>query len=132
MATRRPYVRPMQPGWWRRNPYLLRYMAREMTAPFVALYALVLLAGLVCLALGPFAWAGYLAWLQSPFALAMHALLAAIFAYHTFTWFAIMPKTMPPLIVNGRKVDAGSITAAGLIVATLCMLTLWLIAGAVA
>jgi hypothetical protein len=36
------------------------------------------------------------------------------------------------VIVKGRKVDAGSITAAGLIVATLCMLALWLIAGAVA
>ena len=39
MSVRRPLKRPMQ-GWWRRNPYFIRYMAREATAPFVAVYAL--------------------------------------------------------------------------------------------
>ena len=29
--ARRPYVRPMQ-GWWRRDPFFMRYMLREATA----------------------------------------------------------------------------------------------------
>jgi len=33
--ARRPYVRPMT-GWWRRNPYFMRYMLREGTAVVVA------------------------------------------------------------------------------------------------
>ena len=46
MTVRKPYVRPMA-GWWRRNPFFVRYMMRELTAPFVAIYALILLIGLV-------------------------------------------------------------------------------------
>lgn len=132
MAARRPYVRPVKAGWWHRNPYFVRYMAREMTAPFVALYALILLAGLVCLASGPDAWNVYVELLRTPPSLALHALLVAVLAYHTYTWFTIMPKTMPPVILGGRKVDAAGITGAGLVAATLCMLVLWLLVGAAA
>ena len=35
MAARRTYVRPMQ-GWWTKNPYFMKYMAREATAIYVA------------------------------------------------------------------------------------------------
>ena len=132
MAARRPYVRPVQPGWWRRNPYFLRYMAREATAPFVALYALILLAGVVCLSLGQDAWRAYIEALQSPASLTVHAVLLLVFVYHTFSWFAIMPKTMPPVIVDGRRMEAGAITGVGLVAATLCMWILWIVAGAVA
>jgi fumarate reductase subunit C len=132
MAARRPYVRPVQPGWWRRNPYFGRDRAREATAPFVALYALILLAGLVCLAEGPEAWRAYIEALQSRAWLALHVLLVGIFTYHTFSWFAIMPKTMPPVIVDGRRLEAGAITGAGLAAATLCMWILWIVAGGAA
>ena len=132
MAARRPYVRPVQPGWWRRNPYFVRYMAREVTAPFVALYALILLSGLVCLAAGPDAWRSYIEALQSRAALALHVVLVGIFTYHTFSWFAIMPKTMPPVIVDGRRMEAGAITGVGLVAATICMCILWIVAGGAA
>ncbi len=36
MSARRPYVRPMT-GWWRRDPFFVRYMIREATALMVAL-----------------------------------------------------------------------------------------------
>jgi len=51
MAGRGGYRRPMR-GWWRRDPFFVRYMAREATALGVAVYALVLCVGVVCLALG--------------------------------------------------------------------------------
>lgn len=132
MAARRPYVRPVQPGWWRRNPYFVKYMAREATAPFVALYALILLAGVVCLSLGQDAWRAYIEALQSPVSLAVHAVLVLVFVYHTFSWFAIMPKTMPPVIVDGRRMEASAITGIGLVAATICMWILWIVAGGVA
>src|SRR3954468_17960450 len=131
MAVHRPYVRPMQ-GWGRRDPFFPRYMAREMTAPFVALYALILLAGIACLALGRDAWDAWIALSASAPAIALHVLLVGIFTYHTFSWFRIMPKTMPPIVVRGRKVAAGAITLAGIAAAALCMAALWLIAGVVA
>jgi fumarate reductase subunit C len=131
MAVRRPYVRSME-GWWRRNPFFLHYMAREMTAPLVALYALILLAGLVCLALGPVPYEAYVDALASPASLALHVLLIGVFVYHTFTWFQIMPKTMPPVIVRGSRISAATVTWSGIAGAAIGMAALWLVARALA
>ena len=49
MSARRPYVRPMA-GWWRKNPFFVEYMVHEATAIFVAIYALLLLVSVTCLA----------------------------------------------------------------------------------
>ena len=51
MSARRPYVRSMD-GWWRRDPFFIRYMIREATAVLVVAYAAVLLLGVVRLAPG--------------------------------------------------------------------------------
>jgi len=127
----RTYRRPMT-AWWRRDPFFMHYMAREATAPFVALYALVLLAGLVHLAQGEAAFNAFLAALASPLSLASHALLLAVFVYHTFTWFRIMPKTMPPVVVAGKRVPAAAITGAGLAAAAAAWIAIFLLARCVA
>ena len=115
-------------GWWRRDPFFIRYMAREATAPFVALYAIVLLAGIVSLAYGADAYEDWLEALASPGWIAAHAILVAIFAYHTYTWFQIMPKTMPPVVVRGRRLAPEAITFAGIAAAVLASLALWVLA----
>lgn len=128
---RRPYVRPMG-QWWLRDPFLVRYMLRELTAAFVALYALVLLAGLVQLARGPDAWGRWLAALRSPLSVALHAVLLAAFLYHSWSWFRIMPKTMPPLRIGTNAVSANTLTAAGVaaaVAASAFVLGLLLLAG---
>lgn len=124
MAIRRTYVRPMA-GWWRRNPVFLIYMAREVTAVFVAAYALVLLAGLLRLAQGPAAFEQWLEGLRSPGSIAFHVLLFAVFAYHTWSWFTIMPKTMPPVVVGGRKLAPAAITALGLAASAIASIALY-------
>ena len=129
--TRRTYMRKMD-GWWKRDPFFLRYMAREATAVFVVIYALGLLTGLVRLAQGEAAFAGWVAALRSPASIALHAVLLAVFVYHTYTWFAIMPKTMPPIVVAGRKLAPGAITGAGLGAAAILSLALFLGARALA
>lgn len=113
MAIRRTYVRPMA-GWWKRNPFFMRYMAREVTALFVAAYALVLLAGLARLSQGEAAFGQWLDGLRSPLSIAFHLLLLAIFVYHTYSWFTIMPKTMAPVIVGGKRLSNAAITGMGL------------------
>jgi hypothetical protein len=51
MAQVKTYVRPMG-GWWRRDPYFTRYMIREASSVFLAIYAIVLLVGLLRLTQG--------------------------------------------------------------------------------
>ena len=116
MSARRPYMRPMR-GWWRRDPFFVRYMIREATALIVAAYALVLLAGVLCLAQGEAAWNGWLAQLRSPVSIVLHVLMLAAMIYHTYSWFEIMPKTMPALFVGGKRVTATTITMSGLVAA---------------
>ena len=112
--TRRTYVRPMD-GWWKRDPFFVRYMAREVTSIFVVLYAAILLVTLLRLAQGEASYDAWLATLQSPAMLLLQALLVPVFLYHTLSWFQIMPKTMAPVIVGGKKVPGTAITAGGLV-----------------
>ncbi|WP_028534527.1 fumarate reductase [Paludibacterium yongneupense] len=123
MNKRRPYVRPME-GWWRKNPYFIEYMVHEGTALFVAAYALVLLIGVVRLAQGEAAWKAWLTALQSPLSVFAHLILLLAIGYHSYTWFKIMPRTLPPLSLGGKRVPGGAITATGLIAVALASLAL--------
>ena len=111
-TVRRPYVRPMQ-GWWRRDPFFVRYMVREVTAVAVAVYALILMGGVVCLAQGTLAWNLWLAAMRSPWSLLLHGVLLYAMVVHAKSWFEIMPKTMPMMFVGGKRVAASTITRSG-------------------
>jgi fumarate reductase subunit C len=113
---RRPYVRSMD-GWWRKNPFFVEYMIHEGTALFVAAYAGVLLTGLVRLSQGEAAWNSWLTALQNPWYIGFHLAALAAITYHTYTWFKIMPRTMPPVVVGGQKLAGWVITSTGLAVA---------------
>jgi len=123
MGVRRTYVRPMD-GWWKRDPFFIWYMAREMTAPFVALYSVILLATVLRLAQGREAFDAWVAWLRSDTSIVLHVVLFLVFVYHTWTWFKIMPKTMPPVVVGGRKLAPGTITGAGVAAAVIASIAL--------
>ena len=112
--ARRPYVRPMD-GWWKRDPFFVKYMAREATSVFVVVYAVILLTTALRLAEGQASFERWVAVLRSPAMVLSHVVLLIVFAYHTFSWFEIMPKTMAPVVIGGRKVPACAITAAGLV-----------------
>ena len=131
MGETRGYVRPMA-GWWRRNPFVVRYMAREASALFVAAYALVLLWGLVRLGEGREAFEAWLLALASPASIALHVVLLAVFAFHTVSWFRIMPKTLPPIAVAGRRLSPGVVTGLGLAASAACSLALLAAAWALA
>ena len=108
----RAYIRPMR-GWWRRNPFFIRYMVREATAVAVGVYAIVLSTGVVRLAQGEAAWNGWLEALRSPWSLLMHLGLLVAMIVHAKTWFEIMPKTMPMIFIGGRRLAAPTITRTG-------------------
>jgi fumarate reductase subunit C len=127
---RHAYVRPMK-GWWRTDPFFMRYMAREATAFAVLAYAVILMLGAVCLAQGEAAWNGWLQALRSPWSIALHVLLLVAMVVHAQSWFEIMPKTMPMLFVNGKRVGEAAIMRTGwaaAVIASLALLALawWL------
>jgi fumarate reductase subunit C len=104
------YTRPMA-GWWCRNPFYLWYMLREASCVFITAYALVLLLGLYRLIQGKAAFEGWLASLSSPASLVLHATAVLVVLYHAWTWFKVMPRTMPFLRIGNRRVPDGLIVS---------------------
>src|SRR5205085_4417045 len=111
-VAHRAYVRPMT-GWWRRDPFFVRYMVREATALAVLAYAIVLAVGVVRLAQGEVAWNGWLASLRTPWSVVLHGVMLVAMVIHAKSWFDIMPKTMPMMFVGGQRVAASTITRSG-------------------
>jgi fumarate reductase subunit C len=109
-------------GWWRRHPVFRRYMLREASAVALTAYALWLLAGLGCLVQGEAAFETWRALGRTPLAVALHALALPLLAYHSLTWFQVMPKTAPRLPFPDALLTAGGLLATGLVSA----LVLWL------
>ena len=103
MSEWRPYHRA-QPRYWWAKPSYRAYTIRELCGVALAIYAAILLAGLICLARGPEAFETYRQFLASPWALLIHLLLLAAALWHMWTWFQILPKTMPKLVWHGRLV----------------------------
>ena len=114
MAARvRTYVRPMA-GWWRRNPYFMRYMIREGSSVFLAIYTIILLVGLYRLTQGEQAWDAWRSALTSPISFVFHWLALLTVGYHAYTWWKVAPKTAPDLRFRGRPLPERFITGAGL------------------
>jgi fumarate reductase subunit C len=107
------YVRPMA-GWWRRNPFYLWYMLREASCVFITAYALILLAGLARLTQGAAAFEGWLEILSRPWSIGFHAVMLVLVLYHAWTWFKVMPKTLPFVRLGGRRVPDVLIVSSGL------------------
>lgn len=118
------YVRPMA-WWWTRNPHFLRYMLREGSALFLAGYALMLLAGLLCLAWGPSAYAAWRGLLETPLSLALHALALLAALYHSLTWFQVMPKTAPDLPIAPQQMVRGGLLASAVLAVLILATLLW-------
>jgi fumarate reductase subunit C len=129
MARHNGYVRPMG-AWWKRNPFYGWYMLRELSCVFITIYAGVLLVGLARLAQGREAFDAWRASLATPWSIAFHAIALAFVLYHAWTWFKVMPKTLPFIRIRGRRVSdraivAGGVTAAVLASATILAAVWW-------
>lgn len=129
MDKRRPYIRSME-NWWKRDPYFIRYLAMESTSVLVAVYALILLVGLFRLSQGELAYNGWLEALKSPLSIGLHVFILLVLIYHTWSWFKVMPKTLPTLYLGSAKIPQSVITWTGVVVAlVLNLLVLVILAG---
>lgn len=112
MPQAKTYIRPMQ-GWWRKNPYFVRYMIREGSSVFLAIYAVILLVGLLRLSQGEAAWEGWRIALTSPLSMVFHWLALLTVGYHAYTWWLVSPKTAPDLFIAGKPIPELAISGGG-------------------
>ena len=121
MSTYRRFVTGM---WWRRNPYYRWYMLREASCVVITIYALVLLVGLARLGQGAEAFAAWQAALGRPGSLIFHLVALVLVAYHSWTWFKIMPKTLPRVPLADNVIVAAGVSAVAALSAWLLWTTL--------
>lgn len=106
-----PYVPEMARFWWLHRRGYRRYMLRELTCVWVGAWIGVMIVGLIRLAQGPAAWDAFRQALGSGPGLVFQALALLFVVYHTVTWFALAPSTMP-LRLGERRVPPRLIEAA--------------------
>jgi fumarate reductase subunit C len=127
--TRRPFIREVsRTRWFFRHPRYMRYMAREVTCIFIAIYTTILVVGVVRLAQGREAYEAFLAALTSPASIVFHLLALAFALYHSVTWFNLAPKAMP-LHVGEKTVAPGAIAGAHYVVFILISIVVLMLAG---
>ena len=124
MPAIKTYTRPMS-GWWRKNPFYRWYMLREASCVFVTAYALVLLCGLYRLSQGAGAFDAWRAALTSAWSIAFHGAALLFVLYHAWTWFKVMPKTMPFIRIGGKRVPDPAIIGGGVTAAVILSLLLF-------
>jgi fumarate reductase subunit C len=106
--------------WWLEKRAYTRFVLREISSVFVALFAGVTLMHVRAVKAGPEAYARLLEWLGTPAVLAVNALAFAFVLFHAVTWFNLAPRAMT-LRLGGKKVPDAVVAAsnyAGWIVAS--------------
>lgn len=104
------YRRRIPIFWWTRKRAYLKFITRELTSPFVAYAAVLLLVQVWALARGEAAYTRFTAWLQSPPVLVWHGVLLLILLFHTVTWLNLAPKAIV-LRVGGRRIPDAAVVA---------------------
>jgi len=96
--------------WWLESWRFAKFVLRELTSLFVALFAVVCLWQLRALVHGPAGYAQFLERLRSPTFLVLNALTFAAVLFHALTWFHLAPKAMT-VRIGGRRVPDSMIVA---------------------
>ena len=89
------WYRPRIPiFWWVHKWEHVRFIARELTSVFVALFVLELLFQFRALVSGPEAYEAFLSWLKTPTSLILHTIAFLFAVFHSVTWFNLAPKAL--------------------------------------
>ncbi|HKJ95362.1 MAG TPA: fumarate reductase subunit C [Gammaproteobacteria bacterium] len=123
MSMARPYTRPVPRTWWLRKSNYLHYMLRELTCVLIGAWSGWLVFGLVALARGAAAWQQFVTGLTSTAGIVFQVAVLVGALYHSATWFALAPRTMP-LRLGGRRVPAVWITLGHYLAAALVAVVL--------
>lgn len=94
----------MSTYWWTKRWRYLRFILRELSSIFVAWTVILLL--LLLNSMGDEArYAGFLEWMQSPWAVVLNAIALLFVLFHSVTWFNLAPRAIAVRLRGKRLPD---------------------------
>ena len=88
--------------WWLGEWRYLRFILRELSSVFVAVFVIVTLLGLRALRNGPEAYARFMHRFENPAAIALSTISFFFVLFHSITWFNLAPSAMA-IRFRGRR-----------------------------
>jgi fumarate reductase subunit C len=96
--------------WWMGERQYLKFILRELSSVFVALFVVMTLFQLSALKDGPDAYVEFQRTMQSPLVIALSAIGFLFIVFHTITWFNLAPSAMP-VRLGGKRVPGFLVAA---------------------
>jgi fumarate reductase subunit C len=96
------YRAPVSVYWWLGQWQYLKFILRELSSVFVAIFVVITLLQLRALLSGPAAYTRFEHWLQTPAAIALNLISFFFVLFHTITWFNLAPKAIA-MRVHGKR-----------------------------
>ena len=113
--------------WWLGQRQYLKFILRELSSVFVAIFVVETLFQLRALKAGPEAYADFQQCLQSPVVIALNIIALLFVVFHSITWFNLAPSAMP-VRLGGKRVPAFLVAAPSYVMwAAISAFVAWLV-----
>jgi fumarate reductase subunit C len=97
------YRKRVSTYWWLQRWEYLRFVLREISSVFVAIFVVEMLLQIYALSLGPEAYADFESLLKNPIVIAINVISFFFVVFHSITWFNLSARAMS-IRVGGKKV----------------------------
>jgi fumarate reductase subunit C len=96
--------------WWLGEWHYLKFILRELSSVFVAVFVIETLLLISALRHGPESYAHCLQCMRNPLVIVLNVVSFFFIVFHTITWFNLAPSAMP-VRLGGKRVPAVLIAA---------------------
>ncbi len=103
------YRKRVSTYWWLQRWEYLRFVLREVSSVFVAVFVVTTLVQLYALSRGPEAYAGFQTLLKNPFVIALNVVSFLFVVFHSITWFSLSARAMV-VRIGGKRVPGALIS----------------------
>ncbi len=97
------YRKRVSTYWWLQRWEYLRFVLREISSVFIAIFVVEMLFQIYALSLGPEAYADFQSLLKNPIVIALNVVSFFFVVFHSITWFNLAARAMS-IRVGGKKV----------------------------
>ena len=104
------YRRRVSVYWWLGQRQYLKFILRELSSVFVALFVVETLFQLAALKNGPQAYADFQSFMENPLVIALNIIALLFVMFHAITWFNLAPSAMP-VRLGGKRVPGPLVAA---------------------